>query len=208
MYKVFFNDRIVLINDQPALENVKLSTFHEVQTSNQLRILTENFIENSKVKTLYIWNSDLKKIKDWFFAQFKIIEAAGGVVFNSKQELLCIHRLGKWDLPKGKIEKEESSIEGAIREVEEECGISKPKVVKLLETSYHLYQNKYDNNQWVLKPTYWYLMNYTGDENITPQTEESIDKAEWINAKSIDVVLNETYASLLPVFEKAAFILK
>ncbi len=208
MYKVFFNDRIVLLNDEPALENVKFSKNYEVNSKLELQNLTSNFLTNEHEKLIYMWNSNLKKIKEWFFAQFKIIEAAGGVVFNTKQELLCIHRMGKWDLPKGKIEKGETIEAGAIREVEEECGITSPEIEKLLETTYHIYQNKYDQNRWVLKPSYWYLMNYSGTENITPQTEESIEKVEWVNSEKIETILNDTYASLVPVFEKATTFLK
>ena len=39
---------------------------------------------------------------------FKVVEAAGGVVSNKNGEILFIRRMGKWDLPKGKIEKGES----------------------------------------------------------------------------------------------------
>ena len=52
----------------------------------------------------------------------KII-AAGGLVTNENNELLMIFRRGKWDLPKGKLDKGETIEECAIREVEEETGI-------------------------------------------------------------------------------------
>ena len=52
-------------------------------------------------------NKELKIITDnWddFCAKYILIQAAGGLVYNSKNQLLMIFRNGKWDLPKGKLE--------------------------------------------------------------------------------------------------------
>src|SRR5438552_3388516 len=62
----------------------------------------------------------LKKIMQ----SLPLIEAAGGIVKNTDGAYLFIYRLDKWDLPKGKIEKGEKTKEAAVREVEEECGIT------------------------------------------------------------------------------------
>ena len=35
---------------------------------------------------------------------------AGSIVINQNQEMLLIYRKGKWDFPKGKLEKEERQI--------------------------------------------------------------------------------------------------
>ncbi len=61
-----------------------------------------------------IWHSDLEKLKETFFKNFKVIEAAGGIVQNEKKDILFIYRLGKWDLPKGKIEKGEKEEACAV----------------------------------------------------------------------------------------------
>ena len=49
-------------------------------------------------------DSILKKIQSYYH----VIEAAGGLITNQNNETLMIYRRGKWDLPKGKIEKDES----------------------------------------------------------------------------------------------------
>jgi 8-oxo-dGTP pyrophosphatase MutT (NUDIX family) len=51
-----------------------------------------------------------------FKACFKVIEAGGGLVLNSKGEFLVIYRNGIWDLPKGKLEKGEDFQTAALRE--------------------------------------------------------------------------------------------
>src|SRR6267154_620027 len=43
-----------------------------------------------------------------FISYCSLIEAAGGLVQNEKNEWLIIFRRGKWDLPKGKIEGDET----------------------------------------------------------------------------------------------------
>ncbi len=43
------------------------------------------------------------------------VEAAGGLVLNEKGEVLMIFRRGSWDLPKGKIDPNESVETAAIR---------------------------------------------------------------------------------------------
>ena len=69
-----------------------------------------------------------------------------------------------------KIEKGESPKEGAVREVEEECGISDIVLGDHLTDTYHTYQLK---GEWVLKKTHWYRMQSEATELI-PQTEEGI----------------------------------
>ena len=53
----------------------------------------------------------------------KKVVAAGGLVTNDKNELLTMFRRGKWDLPKGKLDEEETIEACALREVREETGI-------------------------------------------------------------------------------------
>ena len=63
-----------------------------------------------------------KEIVNHIKAKFKVIEAAGGVVEKGNLNLL-IYRQGRWDLPKGKLDKGERKRDCAIREVEEETGV-------------------------------------------------------------------------------------
>jgi len=59
-------------------------------------------------------------------------------------------------LPKGKLEKGESVEECAIREVEEECGISNLMIENELATTYHIFERK---QKIIFKITYWFLMS-------------------------------------------------
>lgn len=132
-----------------------------------------------------------------FRSYFQYIEAAGGLVSNPMGEYLFIYRLGKWDLPKGKIEHDEDPPEAAIREVTEECGISGLTITAELPPSYHIYP--LDNTQLVLKKTFWYAMQSQNWQHTQAQTEEDIQKVEWRNPGAIADVLANTYHSLLDV---------
>mgnify|MGYP001172252366 CR=1 FL=1 len=112
--------------------------------------------------------------------------------------LLFIYRLGKWDLPKGKLEKGENIKECAIREVEEECHINELKIIKELPSTYHCYPYK---KSWAFKTTFWYKMtsNYKGV--LIPQTEEGIEKVEWLNKEELTKVQGNTYLSIKEVLK-------
>ena len=84
-----------------------------------------------------------------------MIFASGGIVENSKKQILFIHRKGKWDLPKGKAEKNETIRETALREVTEETGIKRLRIRKFYTNTFHLVRN---NGLYFLKETSWFLM--------------------------------------------------
>ena len=106
------------------------------------------------------------------------MEAAGGVVFNPKGEILTMYRRGSWDLPKGKIDKGETKEIAAVREVQEETDLKEVNRDDFLLTTYHTYKNK--KGKRVLKPTYWYKMT-TQEMAIHPQVEEDIEVVQWID---------------------------
>ena len=131
------------------------------------------------------------------FSYFKEIPAAGGVVMNNKKEILFIFRRGKWDLPKGKINSGESADVAAIREVKEECGLQNLKIIKNLPSTYHTYV---EDEQIIIKETYWFLMT-TPDNILIPQKEEDITKAEWKSKADKKEIFNSTFPSIQDVIK-------
>ncbi len=140
-----------------------------------------------------IWHSDLEKLKETFFKNFKIIEAAGGIVQNDKKELLFIYRLEKWDLPKGKIEKGEKEEEAAVREVEEETGVTGLQLKKKIGTTYHVYD---EFGKHFLKVSHWYHMTCPAKQELKPQTEEHITEIKWVKTQDIKEPVANTYPSI------------
>lgn len=140
-----------------------------------------------------LWHTDLVKLQKLFFKHFTVIEAAGGIVQNTKKELLFIFRLGKWDLPKGKMEKGEKSDECALREVEEETGVTNLKLKKKIGETYHTYD---EYGKHILKITHWYYLTCSTTQQLTPQTEENITAVKWVSTKNIKEPVANTYPSI------------
>ena len=128
----------------------------------------------------------------------KKIIAAGGLVLNDEKELLMIFRRGKWDLPKGKLDKGERLEECAVREVEEETGLKKVSLNGPLLVTYHTY---HEGTKYILKETHWYTMSVKGNQSMTPQTEEDILELKWVAEKDLKSYIEETYPSIADVLK-------
>ena len=200
MYKVFIKKHLVIIStkgdfyehfDRPdlTLENPKRG---------DIKLLLEKIKFKRKRRLIHLVSNNPEKTFKKLKSLFKIIKAAGGVVKNKKGEILFIFRNNKWDLPKGKLEKGEKIHVCAVREVEEECGISGVKLKDHLITTYHTYKDHHD----ILKPCYWYNMRYKGNEELVPQLEEGITDVRWIAPKDFDTIYGNTYNSIIDVLEK------
>ena len=126
--------------------------------------------------------------------------AAGGVVVNPNNEILWIFRRGFWDLPKGKLDPNETIEACAIREVMEETGISHLVLGKRILTTTHQY---YDTclNKEVEKTTYWYAMTTDRLQDGKPQSEEDIEAIAWVKKADMAPYLEKTYDTIKEVME-------
>ncbi len=123
------------------------------------------------------------------------IIAAGGIVVNPKQEILWIFRRGFWDLPKGKLDPGETIPQCALREVEEETGLTQIQLNEIITITYHDYFDNYLNTQ-VTKETHWYKMSIQDLQNGIPQTEEDIEKMEWFSLDALGIPMQHTYENI------------
>ena len=128
------------------------------------------------------------------------IIAAGGIVMNPNKEILWIFRRGFWDLPKGKLDPNETIEACAIREVMEETGIDHLVLGDLILTTKHQYHDTYLNTQ-VEKTTYWYAMTTDTLQNGIPQTEEDIEAIAWVKKEALTPYLEKTYDTIKEVIE-------
>lgn len=193
MYKVFVNDKPIIITS--SLKNEKNYPTYSFSDLNFDTILSK--LKTESIEGILLTSQNLKKDWQHFLSNLKVIKAAGGLVINDERSVLFIHRNGIWDLPKGWIEKNESKKTAAIREVEEECGIRKLVNLKKLITTYHIYAY----NGLKLKETHWYLMHSSFKKELTPQTEEGIDKVAFIRKSDINNIYKNTYANIKLVYE-------
>ncbi len=156
---------------------------------------------NSKVPTslltLIVSVHDDAAIKKFLKKKFKVVKAAGGLV-RKKEKFLMIYRLKKWDLPKGKKEKNENYRQTAVREVEEECNVTVKLTFKIC-TTWHTYTM---NKRAMLKKTRWFLMESIDDTKMKPATVEDIEEARWMSPKEVYHALGHSYKSISHVFER------
>jgi 8-oxo-dGTP pyrophosphatase MutT (NUDIX family) len=134
--------------------------------------------------------------KQWQEAQrtYPLLYAAGGVVRNPNGELLMMIKRGKWDLPKGTLEPNEPLEHCALREVEEECGITGLTIITFRAFTYHTYIET-DGIEY-LKKTHWYDMTCNNSRNPQPQAEEDITQAVWANPQQVQANLQNAYGSI------------
>lgn len=190
MYKVFVNEKKLTLSKYPEDLDKKLR-FEGFAT---LEIAVD-LLQNTSCPEINVYSENIEEMWEDFTHMFKVIEAAGGVVTNTKEEILFIRRLGKWDLPKGKIEKGESLEQAAVREVQEETGLSELILEEFLNNTFHLYTER--NGDKILKTTYWFRMKYVGSETPVPQLEEGISEVSWKNEEKIsNEVLGETFKNI------------
>jgi ADP-ribose pyrophosphatase YjhB (NUDIX family) len=172
-----FSGHVLMINAGAiSLEKV-FKNLHEGKKANLLSVtivMEDMEVGKAKIKEMY-----------------KVIKAAGGVVYK-KDHILLIHRAGKWDLPKGKLDDGEKSKVAALREVEEETGVVAQLGDRLCVT-YHTYSQQ---DKMILKKTKWYKMYCIDDKGLCPQTEEDIQALAWMDSDEVKQAMTNTYSSI------------
>lgn len=132
-----------------------------------------------------------------------VIQAGGGLVENEKGEILFMFRRGKWDLPKGKLDPGETLEQCALREVEEETGLSRLEVIRFLLVTVHAYEER---GKKIIKESHWWLMKASSQQTLVPQTEEDISELRWLHRKDFNIVLDNTYPAIVDVLKAGKFI--
>lgn len=158
-----------------------------------------NWIEFKKLPhltTVICQTEDYEDAKVYIKSQFRIIKAAGGLVRKGDQ-FLMMRRLGKWDLPKGKLDRGEKTKDAAVREVWEECSVEVRREEKLC-TTWHTYIQE---GRRILKKTTWYNMLCTDDRQMEPQYIENIDELKWMTWQECQEALKNSYRSIKGVFD-------
>ena len=179
-----------------AKENVFYNSADFEDVVKMLEVLQDKNPKGINSITIPIENKE--KVKEFLKERYTFIKAAGGLV-KKDDRYLMIYRLKKWDLPKGKLEKDEEILACAIREVEEECCIKVEAKAKIGST-WHCYPTKAG---WCVKKSTWYLMDCLDDSKMAPQIEESIEDIAWVGQETIGKYLANSYGTIKDVFLKA-----
>lgn len=198
MIKIFYNNRILLFNERhtPELQSAKV-LFLDDKTDQEVKL----FLDSDEKFNLEVCDASDNAAMLVLQKCVKVIPAAGGLLRDDAGRVLFIRRFGLWDLPKGWLENGESLAECAVREVCEECGMKSADIVNegFMLNTYHIYPF---GEGFALKATSWYGMKYTGNGDLTPQTEEDIVGLEWFDRENLDDVRKNTYENIKLVIDK------
>jgi 8-oxo-dGTP pyrophosphatase MutT (NUDIX family) len=189
MYKIFVGEKPITLSTKKSTEaGVKNYKLKRVFLRQVLRKLNK-----TAVKAVCLVHKNEDKLLKKFLKKAPNVVAGGGKVYNAEGKVLFIYRNDKWDLPKGKAEKGESIEETALREVEEETGVTGLEIVKPLETTYHIFKRR---GRYRIKITYWFEMATSFTGTLYPQEDEGITKVKWLNEKKIKKAMKNSYANI------------
>jgi ADP-ribose pyrophosphatase YjhB (NUDIX family) len=189
MYKVFVNDNPIILTSE--ISEDKLYKTYSLKYVDLAKVVRD--LKRGNNKGVYLYHKNKDKLLQKFLKKFPNVIAGGGKVFNDKGKVLFIFRNDKWDLPKGRIENNETIEKGAIREVEEETGVKDLTITRPLKTTYHIFKR---NSRYKIKITHWFEMYTSYDGELKPEASEGITKAKWLGKKKQAKALKNCYANI------------
>ncbi len=121
--------------------------------------------------------------------------SAGGVVYRKTpvDEIeIAIIRVGdRYALPKGLIEKGESTQDAAVREVQEETGLHVVPLERIDKIDYWYFWDEGGERTRRHKIVYFYLMKYAGGD--TSRHDFEVDEVIWVPIrKAIEILSFKT----------------
>lgn len=194
MYKIFYEQRALIFSniEEKDLDFDSTSTQLESYEVEKIHNFLRQWLVVNLTEDVTIDGVSPEVLSAALLRTFRLAPAAGGVVLADGQ-FAAIERHGIPDLPKGHIEEGEDAAHAALREVEEETGLADLSIVKQLPTSWHCYLYE---DEWRLKPTYWYLMATSDPNHTQPQTDEDITEVTFLSEYDLDWFLENTYRSI------------
>ena len=189
MLQIFYKEKPIIISDNKT--DLKNSLIIDLVLLDNIDLI--KLMNKKNIRSIGILSKNETSVLSEFYNKFPKITAAGGKVINHNSEILFIYRNKKWDLPKGKAEKNENISQTALREVIEETGIKNLSIVKPLEKTYHIFKRR---SKYYLKSTYWFEMYSDYKGKFKPQKKEGISRVEWIGIENLESVLPKSYANI------------
>lgn len=189
MYTIFVGDKPIILTTTIDKENdFKVYLLKSVDLSKVIRKLNR-----TDLKAAYLVGKNEDKLLKQFLKKLPNVIAGGGKVYNNDGKILFIYRNNKWDLPKGKAESKESIEDTAMREVEEETGVTGLSITKPLPTTYHIFKR---NGRYKIKITFWFEMKTDFTGQLLPQLNEGITKVKWLKPKKVKEAMKNSYANI------------
>lgn len=204
-YKVHANDTAIFLGTPESIAELGLLPEKDVHLApylgqkKQIKQLLDWLDKSAHLRVVVLYGENAEQLWADFSACFTLVEAAGGVVTSPEGRLLVFFRHGRWDMPKGKIDRGETPEQAALREVGEETGLTELQLGPLVGYTWHIYRQ---GNERFLKRTWWYRMN-TANTTTTPQTEEGIQEIRWVDPVTWLAKASNTYPNIREIIAAA-----
>ncbi len=202
--KIYFNSKPLFLADSVSPDLEEYRHHDDTVLMDELSAPAVNaMIHEMKADRIHAGlfiHPDLEAMKQAFFRKFQLIQTGGGLVQNDQGNYLLIFRRGTWDLPKGKLDPGEAIEDCALREINEETGLSNLTITRKLLNTYHTYD---ENGKHILKENWWYLVRASGEQHIVPQEEEDITEVKWVTKAEIPSYMKASMPSIIDVMAAA-----
>lgn len=193
-YKIFINEKPLYLTNE--ITDQEEMNFYFLEKIDIMGLIVKYF--TNKMDSCYLYHADENQLIKLFKKNLEVEKAGGGVVYHTNGKVLFIFRNGKWDLPKGGVDKNETYKEAALREVEEETGVRNLKITEKLQKTYHVFLR---NSKYKLKVTQWYKMTTSYEAELLPQIDEGIKKVKWVKPEKIHKKLENSYQNINLLFK-------
>jgi 8-oxo-dGTP pyrophosphatase MutT (NUDIX family) len=135
----------------------------------------------------------------------KLQISAGGVAFRKRAEklevaLISVGEDNRWQLPKGLVDKGESTEDAAVREVREEAGIDTRVVDRIDKVEYWYFAKENGNRVRYHKYVYFYLLRYKSGD--VAEHDDEVNEAQWVEIG--EAVRRLAFATEKKIVERAA----
>ncbi len=119
----------------------------------------------------------------------KNTKSAGGVVMNTKGEVLVVSQHGtSWSLPKGHLEEGESAMAAALREIQEESGVSQLEFVREFGSYQRPKIGKFGGDDESEMKTITMFLFKTNETSLKPIDSEN-PEARWVKVEDVSNLL-------------------
>jgi len=113
-------------------------------------------------------------------------ECAGGIIINQLNKIAIVNQNhDSWSLPKGHIDKGETAIDAAIREIYEETGIINPTLIKKVGV-YERYRIGLDGNDDLSELKRIHIFLFKSTQKILKPIDKNNPEAKWIDIKEVE----------------------
>lgn len=116
---------------------------------------------------------------------------SGGVIWNPTRGIVVVNQNNNsWSLPKGHVEKNETDIEAALREIKEETGIEKDELnfVSPLPSYEREQIKKHAHDEGEMRTITFFFFT-TQEERLQPEDPEN-PKAIWVRPEDVASALS------------------